>query len=152
MGQQQLLLDPNAKPTGKAIAEGLGSAGKTYIRFLDELKEQDISLMEWRYYNDAKSWLSKGEYKWTTPRGANKVKPLFWLSIWEGFFKVAFFFPEKLLTELQSLSISGEMKEIITSAKPMGKTKRFFPITIDIKNIKQLKDVYAIAQFKKEWK
>lgn len=43
-------------------------------------------------YNDGKAWLSKGEYKWIIARGTNKVKPLFWLSIWEGFFKVSFFF------------------------------------------------------------
>jgi len=147
--QHQLLRDSDVAPTSEIIANGLGITHKIYIWFLEELKRQDITLMEWRYYNDGKAWLSKGEYKWTTPRGANKVKPLFWLSIWSGFFRVSFFFSEKRKAELQNLPISQEIKEIIESAKSMGKQMRFFPLVIDIKNKKQLADVYTIAAFRK---
>ena len=149
MEQHQLLRDSDVAPTSEIIANGLGITHKIYIWFLEELKRQDITLMEWRYYNDGKAWLSKGEYKWTTPRGANKVKPLFWLSIWSGFFRVSFFFSEKRKAELQNLPISQEIKEIIESAKSMGKQMRFFPLVIDIKNKKQLADVYTIAAFRK---
>jgi len=96
--EQQLLRDPNIQPTNEVIAEGLGKSNDIFLLFVDGLKKYDISLMEWRYYNDGKAWLSKGEYKWTTPRGTNKVKPIFWLSIWAGFFRVSFF----------SLTISGK--------------------------------------------
>ena len=147
---QQLLRDPDIIPTNEIIAEGLGAASKAYARFVQELAERyDIGLMDWRYYYDGKAWLSKGEYKWTTPRGANKVKPIFWLSIWEGFFKVSFFFPVSVRVELQNLPLAQETKDIITGAKPMGKQGKSFPLVLDIKNIKQLGDVYAIAQFKK---
>jgi hypothetical protein len=75
--QKQLLRDPDIIPTDEIIAEGLGIANDTYTKFIDDLSRYDISLMDWRYYNDGKSWLSKGEYRWTTPRGANKTKPIF---------------------------------------------------------------------------
>ncbi|MCL2540105.1 MAG: DUF3788 domain-containing protein [Firmicutes bacterium] len=147
--EKALLTDPEVKPTNKIIAAGLGGASAAYNNFLSGLNVQDISLMEWRYYNDGKAWLSKGEYKWTTPRGANKVKPLFWLSIWEGFFKTAFFFSEKLRGDLQNLPLSKETKELIANTKPMGKTMRFLPVVLDIKSEKQLADVYMLAEFKK---
>ena len=86
---QQLLRDANVKPTAEIIADGLGATNTTYTKFIEELKKYNISLMDWRYYNDGKAWLSKGEYKWTTARGTNKVKPIFWLSIWEDAFRVS---------------------------------------------------------------
>ena len=147
--EQQLLCNPDIPPTSEIIAEGLGAASSVYVKFIEGLKDYGITLMDWRFYNDGKAWLSKGEYKWTTPRGANKVKPIFWLSIWEGFFKVSFFFSTSVLIELQNLLISQETKEIITNAKPMGKSMRFIPVVIDIKTDQQLSDVYTIAQFRK---
>ena len=151
MEQVQLLRDANMEPTDELIAKGLGvAANNTYTKFIEELGQYDITLMDWRYYNDGKAWLSKGEYKWVTARGTNKVKPLFWLSIWEGFFKVAFFFSAKIEDELLALPISGEAKGIIKSAKPMGKTMRFLPITFDVMDEKQLSDIYILAQFRKE--
>jgi hypothetical protein len=106
--------------------------------------------MDWRFYNDGKAWLSKGEYKWTTPRGASKVKPIFWLSIWESFFRISFFFATSVRDELQDLPISQEAKDIIKNANPMGKTMQFIPVIMDIKTSKQLSDVYCIAQFHKD--
>ena len=149
MNEKQLLRDQIIEPTDEIIAVGLGAANDVYVKFIEELKEYGITLMDWRFYNDGKAWLSKGEYKWTTPRGANKVKPIFWLSIWEGFFRISFFFSTSLKDELQNLPISQETKEIIENAKPMGKTMRFIPVVMDIKTDQQLSDVYAIAQFRK---
>jgi hypothetical protein len=149
LNENQLLRDPNIEPTNEVIAEGIGEAYEAYSVFTNGLGEYGITLMDWRFYNDGKAWLSKGEYKWTTPRGANKVKPIFWLSIWEGFFRVAFFFSNGVQEELQGLPISQEMKELINNAKPMGKTMRYLPVIIDIKSIHQLGDVYTIAQFRK---
>ena len=150
MNEQQLLRDPNIEPTSEVIAEGLGAAFEPYSVFISELGKYGITLMNWRFYNDGKAWLTKGEFKWTTQRGANKVKPIFWLSIWEGFFRVAFFFSTSVQAELQDLPISQETKESINSAKPMGKTMRFLPVIMDIKDSQQLGDVYHIAQFRKE--
>ena len=148
--EQQLLRDPEIQPTNEVIAEGLGEAYKTYVKFVNELKQRyGITLMDWRYYNDGKAWLSKGEYKWITPRGANKVKPIFWLSIWNGFFKVSFFFSYSIQEELLELPISQNAKEVINDANPMGKTMRFLPVVLDIANDSQLDDVYVLSEFRK---
>lgn len=147
---QQLLRDPNIVPIAEVIADGLGTTNNVYIKFVEELKKQDISLMEWRYYNDGKAWLSKGEYKWTTTRGTNKVKPMFWLSIWDGFFKVSFFFNEKTRNQLLSLSISEETKEMIKNIKPNGDKMKFLSVIFDVDNVKQFNDIFVLSQFRKE--
>jgi hypothetical protein len=147
--EQQLLRNPEIQPTSEIIADGLGTAYKTYTKFMQELEHYKITLMDWRFYNDGKAWLSKGEYKWTTQRGANKVKPIFWLSIWRGFFRVSFFFSSDIQEELLQLSISQNAKELIRDASPMGKTMRFLPIVFDISNETQLSDLYILSEFRK---
>jgi len=147
---QQLLRNPDIKPTNQMIADGLGEVNKTYIKFIKELKEYSITLMDWRYYNDGKAWLSKGEYKWITLRGTNKVKPIFWLSIWEGFFKVSFFFSEKTRDKLLTLSVSEDTKDLIRNTQPHGKTMQYLSIIFDVENDKQINDIYILAQFRKE--
>jgi len=147
--EEQLLRNPEIRPTSEIIAEGLGEAYKAYVIFIKELGRYDITLMDWRFYNDGKAWLSKGEYKWTPPRGANKVKPIFWLSVWSGFFKVSFFFGSDIQGELLKLPISQNAKGLINDAKPMGKTMRFIPIVFDIANESQLSDIYALSEFRK---
>lgn len=147
--RQQLLIDSNVRPTAEIISNGLGIANKTYTNFIEKIKEYDISLMDWRYYNDGKAWLSKGEYKWSTSRGTDKVKPIFWLSIWEGFFKVSFFFSQKSLDELLSSSISSKTKELIKDTVISGKSTRFIPIIFNIDKEHQLDDVYILIELRK---
>jgi len=146
---EQLLRDPDVQPTSEIIAEGLGKAYKAYTKFIKGLEHYDITLMDWRFYNDGKAWLSKGEYKWTTPRGANKVKTIFWFSIWSGFFKVSFFFGSDIREELLQLSISQNAKDLIKDAKPMGKTMRYVPIVFNVSNEAQLNDLYILSEFRK---
>lgn len=146
---QQLLRNPDIEPTNEIISNGLGESNDVYTIFLKRLKEYDISLMDWRYYNDGKAWLSKGEYKWTTARGANKVKPLFWLSIWEGFFKISFNFSINVQDELLTLPISQEAKKIIESADVKGKTMKFIPVIFNVDDKAQLEDLFVIIQFRK---
>lgn len=148
--EQQLLRNPNVVPTSEIISEGLGSVSGVYTKFIERLKQYDVSLMDWRFYNDGKAWLSKGEYKWTTKRGTNKVKPLFWLSIWDGFFKVSFNFKLETKEELLNLPISDESKDIIKNAEASGKTMKFIPVIFDVDDEKQLNDIYVLMQFRKE--
>ena len=147
--KEQLLLDINIEPNDKMIASCLGNTNNTYINFIKELNKNDISLMKWRYYKDGKAWLSKGEYEWTTPRGINKVKTIFWLSIWKDFFKISFFFSHNIKEILLKLPLSEETKNIIKETNPMGKMMRFMPVTFDVSNNNQLNDIFILANFKK---
>ena len=66
--KKQLLRDPDIEPSSDVIAEALGESNNAYIKFISELASHDIHL-EWRYYNDGKSWLAKGLFKWTDDIG-----------------------------------------------------------------------------------
>lgn len=92
---KQLLRDPNSQPTNDVIAVALGEQYAAYTQFLGMLAGFDVTL-QWRYYNDGKAWLAKGLYKWKSVRGTDKENTIFWLSIWDGFFRVSFFFAEKV--------------------------------------------------------
>lgn len=146
----QLLRDSSIKPTDNIIAECLGTTSEVYNLFLEELKKHSITLMEWRYYNDGKAWLSKGEYKWTTSRGTNKVQPIFWISIWKGFFKISFNFSEKTKEKLLALPISEDTKDLIKNIKPNGNKMKFLAVIFDVNYEKQLNDIFLLAQFRKE--
>jgi hypothetical protein len=147
--ERQLLREPDVFPVAEVIADGLGGANVAYVKFVDGLRNHGVSLMDWRYYNDGKAWLSKGEYKRTTARGTEKVKLIFWLSIWDGFFKVSFLFGFDMREELLSLPLGAETKELIKNATPMGKTARFMPVVLDITEESQLDDVYTLSEFRK---
>lgn len=148
--EQPVLRDPTIVPTDEVIAAGLGTANHVYTKFIEELKKYDISLMEWRYYNDGKAWLSKGEYKWTTSRGTNKVKSIFWISIWSGFFKVSFLFNERARDELLGLSISEETKKMIKNIKPNGNKIKFLSVVFNVDNTNQFYDIFELSKFRKE--
>lgn len=148
--QKQLLRDPSVEPTDDMIADCLGPAGEVYTKFLEELKAYGISLMDWRFYNDGKAWLSKGEYKWTTARGTDKVKPIFWISIWDGFFKISFNFSEMTRAKLLSLPISENTKTMIENVEPNGSKMKFIPVIFNVDHEKQFVDILLVAQFRKE--
>lgn len=150
-GKEQLFRDKNVKPTEQLIAESLGEEYAIYQRFVETIKNEGISLMDWRYYQDGKAWLSKGEYKWTTTRGTSKVKPIFWLSMWEGFFKVSFHFSEKVRTQLLSLPISEETKESIRIAPTNGTKMKFFSVIFDVASDSPLNDIYVLVNFRKSF-
>lgn len=96
-------------------------------------------IWEWRYYNDGKSWLCKVVYKKRT---------IFWLSVWEGYFKVSFYFTEMHKEGISSLPISESAKSLFITAKPIGK---LIPLTIDVQSEEQLEDVLTIAKFRAQF-
>ena len=104
MSEIQLLRDPDIGPTRAIIAEALGTVNNAYESFVVDLKNHDIDL-EWRYYTDGKAWLGKDLYKWTGARGGQNEVTAFWLSIWEKFFKVTIYIPEK--SSLERLLITA---------------------------------------------
>ena len=150
MNEQQLLRDSNIEPTNEIIAEGLGSASSAYAKFIEQLQSHDVEV-DWHYYNDGKAWLGKGLYKWLTKRGAQKEITAFWLSVWDGFFKVTIYIPEKYRTDALNLSLNNEVKKMIEDAKQMGKLK-FFPLIFDLRSDKTFEEIFTLVDFKKTLK
>ncbi len=147
MNEQQLLRDPDIEPTDEIIAGCLGTANSAYTRFTEELKSHDIEV-EWRYYNDGKAWLGKALYKWTTVRGTQKEMTAFWLSVWDGFFRVSLFVPEKARADALNLPLSDEMKTMISDSKQIGKLK-FFPLVFDLRSDELFDEIFTLINFRK---
>ncbi|HNW30044.1 MAG TPA: DUF3788 family protein [Spirochaetota bacterium] len=148
--KKQLLRNPDIQPSGDVIAKALGESNSAYIKFINELASHDIHL-EWRYYNDGKAWLAKGLFKWTGVRGGQNETTVFWLSIWDGFFKVSIFVPEKARTDALSLPLDNEVKLIISASQQMGKLK-YFPIVFDLSSDEMFESVFLLADFRKSIK
>ena len=147
MNALQLLRDPDIDPTSKVIAQALGSANSVYIEFTKDLKNHDIEV-EWRYYNDGKAWLGKGLYKWIGARGGKNEVTAFWLSVWDSFFKVTFYIPEKVRFDALNLPLNDDIKNMIQESKQLGKLK-FFPLTFDLKSNELFDNIYTLINFRK---
>ncbi len=147
---EQLLRNPDINPSSEVISNALGESSNVYTEFINELSRHDIDL-EWRYYNDGKAWLAKGLFKWTGVRGGQKEKTIFWISIWDGFFKVTIYIPEKSRADVLSLPLDDEVKLIISASQQMGKLK-YFPIVFDLYSNEMFEVVFLLADFKKSIK
>lgn len=148
---KQLLRNPDIQPTSDIIAEALQDANDSYIKFLNELANQDIDL-EWRYYTDGKAWLGKGLYKWLGVRGGQKVTTVFWLSIWEAFFKITIYIPEKARDDLFSLPLNNTVKQMINDSKQMGNRLKFFPLVFKLNSNELFEQIHILFDFKKSLK
>ncbi len=150
INKEQLLRNPNMQPTDDVIAKALGESNDTYIKFINEIASHDIHL-DWCYYNDGKAWLAKGLFKWTGVRGGQKETTVFWLSIWDGFFKVTIYFPEKARADVLNLLLDNEVKLIIEATQQMGKLK-YFPIVFDLCSDEMFEAVFLLADYRKSIK
>ncbi len=147
---EQVLRNPDIEPSSDVIAKALGEANDAYVKFIKELASHDIQL-EWRYYTDGKAWLAKGLYKWIGVRGGHNEITVFWLSIWDGFFKVTIYVPEKARADVLILPLNNEVKLMIADSKQMGKLK-YFPIVFDLCSDEMFEAVFLLADFRKSIK
>ncbi|AIZ56481.1 hypothetical protein Mpt1_c05940 [Candidatus Methanoplasma termitum] len=149
MEERQLLRDKNNEPTGETIAEGLGSAGAAYDKFIEEAKHHDIQV-DWRYYNDG-GWLGKALYKWTTARGTQKEMTAFWLSVWSGFFKVSLYFPASSRADALNLPLSNELRKRIENSTQMEKMKTI-SLTFEPRSDELFDEIFILVDFKRTLK
>lgn len=147
---RQLLRNPETQPSSEIIAKALGDSNKAYDKFINELRSRDIHL-EWRYYNDGKAWLAKGLFKWTGVRGGQKDITVFWLSIWDGFFKVSIYVPEKARADVMNLPLADDVKRMIAASQQMGKLK-YFPIVFELYTDELFEAVFLLVDFRKSTK
>lgn len=142
MEAQMLLRNSEVYPSNEVLNDVLGDTIYSVLEsFISTITSDDYGLtIEWRYYNDGKAWLGKI---------VHKKKTVLWLSIWEGFFKLSYYFAEKHLEEIAALNISEVIKEEFAKAKPIG---RLIPMIIDVSSMEQIKDILTIISLKKKLK
>jgi len=132
-----LLNDKNEYPDDNVLRRHLGKTKVIWDQFTSQVSALPGAMtMEWRYYNDGKSWLCKLVYK---------KKTMCWISIWDGFFKTTFYFMERNDKDIQALPIDKRWKESYLSHKGFGKLK---PLTIEVKTKKALSNVLEVLKYK----
>ena len=132
---EQLLLDEAIYPSEDILQAALGGVYPAYQSFCELLAAEQIAI-EWRFYKDSKCWLGKC---------GHKKKTVFWLSVWEGFFKAAFFFTEAAYEGVRSLPFDEPPKR-----EP--NVGRFVPLVMEICAGSQLGDLAQLIAYKKSLK
>jgi hypothetical protein len=136
-----LLREQELFPTTEVLQNILGKDYCLWEELVTQVTQGEMSLtLDWTYYKDGQSWLCKV---------CHKKKTVFWLSVWEGFFKTTFYFTAKHLEGVAELDISEQIKEDLCRTKPVGK---LLPMLISIDRQEQLSDLLKIIKFKKETK
>jgi hypothetical protein len=136
-----LLKDPNILPTREVLEDVLGESYLVFQELIEIITNTEYGLVtEWRYYNDGKAWLCKVCYK---------KKTIFWLSVWDKFFKIGFYFTEKNSSGIAEMDIDNHIKEEFSRHKAIGK---LMPLGINMYRKEQIDDAIKIIEYKKRLK
>lgn len=133
-----LLKDEHVYPTAEVLKNVLGKSFEAYQELMETIVKPPYALDPvWNYYKDGKAWLCKVIFK---------KKTIFWLSVWDGFFKTGFYFTEKNGAGIKELEIDPKLVDEFITAKTIGK---LIPLSICMKNTGQLGDLFKLAEYKK---
>lgn len=136
--ETMMLKEPTVSPTKKVLENALGKTYEVYEELMDTITGKNYELApQWNYYNDGKAWLCKVQYK---------KKTVFWLSVWDKYFKTGFYFTEKNCKGIFELDIDTNIKKAFKEQKHIGK---LLPLTLNISKKSQLKDALKIIEHKK---
>jgi hypothetical protein len=139
--ERPLLNDKNIPVTDEVLEKTLGEGYLAYCEMLELITGDEYGLVpEWRYYNDGKAWLCKMVFK---------KKTVFWLSVWDGYFKAAFYLVERHLPGIYDLDIDNRIKEELKKAGSFG---TLFPVVMMISRSEQINDLLALIRYKKDLK
>ena len=129
--------DPHTYPTEIILKDALGESYAAYESLVEAISGPEYRLtMNWHYYKDGKAWLCKVSHK---------KKTVFWLSVWNKYFKTGFYFTEKTGAGLAGLDIPERLKEAYRDHKPVGKLR---PLTIDIHEETIIPEVLKVIGYK----
>jgi hypothetical protein len=139
--EKPLLNDPGMPPSEDLLKGVLKSVYPVYEEMLEVITGEEYGLVpQWNYYKDGKAWLCKVGFK---------KKTVFWLSVWDGYFKAGFYFVERHCPGVIELDIDKSIKEEFKSKKPFG---TLFPLAITFTSKEQIKDLLKIIEYKKSLK
>ena len=132
---KKLLQDPEIFPSKEVLENALGKVYNILEELETKLTQPEYALVfHWKYYRDGKAWLCKV---------VHKKKTIFWLSVWEGYFKTGFYFLERHLEGIAALDID---ENSFTMVKDCGK---MIPVIFNINKKKQIPALLKMVEYKK---
>lgn len=137
--ETMLLRDPEINPTKETLKNALGGSWPLFEELMGILAIHEI-VPEWNYYKDGKAWLCKA---------VHKKKTVFWLSVWEEYFKVVFYFTAKTCSGIADLDIDEKLKQDFREHESYGK---FMPMIVVVTEKEQIEDIVEVIRYKKRLK
>jgi hypothetical protein len=137
--ETMLLRDPELQPTREVLKGALGGSYPLYEDLTEVSKTLDV-IPEWNYYKDGKAWLCKA---------VHKKKTVFWLSVWNEYFKVVFYFTAKTCAGITDLDIDENLKRDFCEHESYGK---FMPLIFVVTEREQIEDIVKVIHYKKRLK
>ncbi len=139
---EHALNDKTIIPNNDIVFSIIGHKSLLWQQIISYLynRHKDIS-EKWKYYNDGKSWLF---------RTLKKEKTIFWIRVFKGSFKIAFWFGDKAELIIKQSDLSDYIKKDFEVAKKMGNMGRC--ISIDVTDSKDFNDVIKLIEIKLEIK
>ena len=129
------LNDSKEFPDDNVLARHLGPAKSAWDAFMAMLKtDHPLVSVEWRYYNDGKSWLGK-----VTQKG----KTLAWATAWDKYFTVASYLNAKAEDLVRASSLDNGLKDSFFNSD-----KKLRAICIDVRTKSDLAAVRELLEIK----
>lgn len=129
------LRDKNVYPTHEILRNILQDGYSPYLKLLALFEDYGF-LIEWRYYNDGKSWLCKVQ---------KKNKTILWMSAWPGYMQATIYLPERYINDVYKLSIDEVLKNTFKATKNVGKSK---PLIFKITEEDILENLRKVIEYK----
>ncbi len=124
-------------PDDVVLKTELADAFEPFELWRESLKSDDFGMdIEWRYYKDGGSWLCKA---------TKRKKTVCWLSVWEGYFKIGFYFTDKNASDIEVLPISPVAKAEFANGKYYGKLKH---LGFEVRDASDLSDLSTVMKYK----
>lgn len=138
MKEKPILTNKDEYPNDDILSEVLKDNFKLYNNLITTITNEPYNLTyEWRYYKDGHAWLCKI---------VDKKKTIIWLTVLDGYFKIAFYFSAKVSEGISKLSIDENIKLEFNKRDFIGKIK---PLEIEILDDRKIEDILKIVHFKK---
>ncbi len=133
--EKLLLREQDIYPNNNVLQTLLGDVFNTYQELEALLISYDL-ILNWNYYKDGKAYLCKVTYK---------KKTIFWLSIWETYIKIGFYFNENTSLGIYDLDIDQSIITNFDQTKHVGK---FRQLIFEIRDNSQFDDLAKVITYK----
>jgi hypothetical protein len=135
------LKDPSVKPTDEYLMPILGDKILLWHKVLNFMHERyPDSEGDWNFYNDGKQWVFKM---------VRKKKTVFWAGLFEGTFRVTFYFGDKANVLIESSDLPTQIKENFTIAKRYGAIR---PVSVVLDSDSAIQNIQLLVEIKQKLK
>jgi hypothetical protein len=136
--ERPVFSDKDVKPTEEMVFTCIGEQKVLWKMLMKHLSDnhKDIT-WSWNYYNDGKSWLFKA---------VQKKKTIFWLAVFQSYFRITFYFGEKATSVIESGSLPKDLIEQYKNGPRYGKIRA---ISVQMKDESDLESVKKLIDLKK---